>query len=443
LNPNRLNFSNATVDSLSTALLEVRSKTLALVEDLDEQQLMGKVLPTVNPLRWEMAHAAYFHETWVLRHLGAQEPVDKQSDALFDSIGIQHKDRWDLPLPSLQDTFAYMNEVLQRELELLNNIELDQRAKYFYLLALFHEDMHNESFVCTRQTLSYPKPDFILEKTSPKKITKEKYTNIAHEDIEVAGSSFMLGAERGNEFTFDNEKWAHKVELAAFKIAKYAVSNEQFLEFVEAGAYSNAKLWSEAGWQWREQENLQHPIYWEKQADGEWYVREFDQWRSIKLNHAVSHISWYEAEAFCNWAQRRLPSEAEWEFAASCHVDETMEYQNKNIFPGRDDWTGVHANLDYVRHGTARVDDYAESDSAMGCRQMFGNVWEWTSSTFEPYPGFSPDWYTELSRPLFSNTKVLRGGAWPTRSRMMRNTLRNYYGPHRNDVFSGFRTCAK
>ncbi len=438
MNCEALNFTTATTENLSSALLEVRSKTLSLVEDLDDQQLMGECLQTVNPLRWEIAHAAYFHETWVLRHLGNQPPIDKNSDALFDSIHIQHKDRWDLPLPSMQDTYSYMNEVLQRELELLNQIELTQRAKYFYLLALFHEDMHNEAFVCTRQTLQYPKPIFLSDD-----IVQENNTNIAGEDVEITGGTFMMGASRDDGFIFDNEKWAHSVEVAPFKIAKYAVSNEEYLEFVEADGYANEKYWSNEGWQWCKQQALKHPTYWKKDSDRKWYVREFDQWRSIKMQHAVCHVSWYEAQAFCNWAARRLPTESEWEFAVSCDVNQSHGcHDKKNIRLGTDDGEHVHANLDYAQSGTVCIDAYAESDSAFGCRQMFGNVWEWTSSTFEPYSGFSPDWYTEFSRPLFSQTKILRGGAWTTRSRMIRSTLRNYYGPHRNDVFSGFRTCA-
>lgn len=438
-----MNYANATIETLSAALLDARSRTLALVENLDDQQLMGEVLPTVNPLRWEIAHAAYFHETWVLRHLGGQPPINKEADALFDSIEIQHKDRWDLPLPSLQNTFTYMNEVLQRELELLRKIELNKQAKYFYLLALFHEDMHNEAFLCTRQTLAFPKPNYIASNSCD-----ENRSAIVNEDMEIPGGQFMLGAERNDEFIFDNEKWAHKTYVAPFSIAKYSVNNEHYLEFVEAGGYQKEIYWSPAAWKWLQEKKLQHPVYWKKDCDKQWHVREFDYWQPLKLSHAVCHISWYEAQAFCKWSNRRLPTEAEWEFAAACHATEINSDQNeKIIYPesislGEDEFVNHHANLDCAQLGTTAVDDFAESDNKFGCRQMFGNVWEWTSSSFEPYPGFSPDWYTEYSRPLFSETKVLRGGAWPTRSRMLRTTLRNYYGADRNDVFAGFRTCA-
>ncbi len=431
-----MNYQTATIDNISKALLDVRSRTLALVEGLNDEEMMGKVLPTVNPLKWEIAHAAYFHETWVLRHLGGQAAVNEKADELFDSINIQHEDRWDLPLPSLANTFEYMSSVLQYELELLRNIELDDYAKYFYLLALFHEDMHNEAFIYTRQTLSYPKPNFIKSRNYSS--LQSDHTVNRNEDISIPGGSFMLGAERKNEFIFDNEKWAHAVKVAPFKIAKFAVSNEQYLEFVEDDGYKKEKYWSDEAWRWRKIKNLQHPVYWKKDSNDNWYVKTFDVWESLRPSHAVMHVSWYEAVAFCKWSNRRLPTEAEWEFTAASNPNVAKDnHYEKIINPD-----GIDANLDCTNLGTVNVAAFPKSDNAFGCRQMFGNVWEWTSSTFKPYPGFSPDWYSEYSRPLFEKTKVLRGGAWTTRSRMLRNTLRNYYGPDRNDVFAGFRTCA-
>ncbi len=433
-----MNNKHATVESLTVALLDARSRTLALVEGLNEQQLLGPILPTINPLRWEIAHAAYFHEFWVLRHLGQQQAIRPDVDALFDSISIQHEDRWQLQLPDLSDTFVYMNDVLQAELILLKQLELNDLTKYFYLLALFHEDMHNEAFTYTRQTLGYPIPSFIQENEK-----KELRKAPALEDIDIPGGTFLLGAERDGEFSFDNEKWAHEVTVAPFKIAKYAVSNKEYLEFVNADGYQNKKYWIDDGWKWRCERKLECPVYWKKDLDQRWYIRQFDQWNLLELTHAVIHISWYEAQAFCKWAYRRLPTEAEWEFAAACDPNEQENGMlQKRVFPWGNDLHNNYANLDSSNLGTAEVNAYPKGDSAFGCRQMIGNVWEWTDSTFLPYPGFSPDWYAEYSRPLFGHTKVLRGGAWTTRGRMLRNTWRNYYGPDRNDVFAGFRTCA-
>ena len=434
-----MNYRHATAENLTAALLDARSRTLALVTDLDEQQLRGPKLSTINPLCWEIAHTAYFHELWVLRHLGKQQEILPGSDELFDSISIQHERRWDLPLPDIAGTLRYMDDVLSAELLQLNQIELEDSAKYFYLLALFHEDMHGEALTYTRQILAYPAPGFMQEK-APAGHTGAP----ANEDIEIAGGRFMLGTERNGEFVFDNEKWAHKVALAPFSIARYAVSNQDYAEFVEAKGYTTEKYWCQEGWCWRCEQGLECPVYWKKDSDHTWYARQFDQWHALALPHPVIHVSWYEARAFCRWANRRLPTEAEWEFAAACNPEnQTDDVAHKTVFPWGDDASANCANLDSAGSGTAAVDACSGGDSAPGCRQMLGNVWEWTDSTFLPYPGFSPDWYTEYSRPLFGQTKVLRGGAWTTRGRMIRNTWRNYYGAGRNDVFAGFRTCAR
>ena len=433
-----MNYTLATKDILKAALLDARSRTLSLVEGLSEEQLLGPILPTVNPLRWEIAHVAYFHEYWVLRHLCGKQPVRADVDELFDSISIEHESRWQLPLPSLRDTYIYMNEVLQTELFQLEQIKLNKTTKYFYLLALFHEDMHDEAFTYTRQTLAYSKPSFIKESMQDANVQP-----LIQEDIEVAGGNFLLGAERNGEFIFDNEKWAHQVNIAPFKISKFAVSNDEYLEFVEAGGYQKERYWSDAAWKWRCERKLNHPEYWMQDSDQNWYVRQFDQWKLLQAKSAVIHISWYEAQAFCKWANRRLPTEAEWEFAAACDPNENNNgITQKRIFPWGNEWRADYAITDSSNMGPIDVDEFPGSDSAYGCRQMIGNVWEWTDTTFQPYPGFSPDWYAEYSRPLFGVTKVLRGGAWTSRGRMLRNTWRNYYGPDRNDVFAGFRTCA-
>ena len=433
-----MQFKEATAENLERALQDTRSRTLALIEGLDGQQLFGPRLSTTNPLCWEIAHTAYFHELWVLRHLGQQQEILPGSDRLFDSISIPHERRWDLPLPSMAETLGYMNDVLSAEISQLNCIELDHTARYFYLLALFHEDMHGEALTYTRQTLAYPAPGY-LQHLAP----VEDGTPPANEDIEIQGGTFMLGMERGYEFTFDNEKWAHKTAVAPFRIARYAVSNQDYAEFVEARGYSMEKYWCEAGWKWCREQGLECPVYWKKDSDQTWYERSFDQWHELAMAHPVIHVSWYEAKAFCRWANRRLPSEAEWEFAAACNPkDRTNGVPPKHRFPWGDVSREDCATLDAMTPGTAAIHAHPGGDSALGCRQMLGNVWEWTDSTFQPYPGFSPDWYAEYSRPLFGQTKVLRGGAWTTRRRMIRNTWRNYYGPERNDVFSGFRTCA-
>lgn len=434
-----MHYKEATAENLEAALRDARSRTLALIEGLDAEQLLGPRLSTTNPLCWEIAHTAYFHEFWVLRHLGQRQEILPDSDRLFDSISIPHETRWDLPVPSMEDTLQYMEDVLSAEVSQLDEIKLENSAKYFYLLALFHEDMHGEALTYTRQTLAYPAPAY-LGNPAPANGTSAP----ENEDIECAGGQFLLGTKRNGGFTFDNEKWAHRVTVAPFRMARHAVSNQEFAEFVEARGYTTREHWCEAGWQWCQERDLECPVYWRKDSDHSWYARQFDQWQALALAQPVIHVSWYEAKAFCRWANRRLPSEAEWEFAAACNPEEgTSGMPCKRRFPWGDEACGDCANLDARESGLAAVHAHPAGDSALGCRQMLGNVWEWTDSTFQPYPGFSPDCYTEYSRPLFGQTKVLRGGAWATRSRMIHNTWRNYYGPDRNDVFAGFRTCAK
>ena len=420
-------------------LEDARARTLVLIQDLNNEQLMGPRLDTINPLRWEIAHAAYFYEYWILRNHFKEDPYLPNVDQLFDSIDIPHKDRWDLPLPPLEETLAYMQAVLERTRTHLASGHADPRRNYLTQYAIFHEDMHCEAYTYTRQTLAYPRPKLV-----------NSYHEIpagesAHGDTSIPGGEFLLGADENSEFVFDNEKWAHRVEVKPFKIARSAVSNGQYIEFVEQGGYSKERYWDPEGWQWRQQRALEHPVYWRRNERVGWEMRCFDQWRALPLDAAVIHVSWYEAQAYCRWAGRRLPSEQEWEVAASAEPseDKTSLAPTKRRYPwGNNQPSSELANLDGYALGAIDVNALPDGDSAFGCRQMIGNVWEWTQTEFAPYPDFTPDMYQDYSQPLFGITRVLRGGGWATRARMIRNTFRTYYGPDRNDVFAGFRTCA-
>lgn len=430
---------NAT--ELAHALIDARSRTLALVADLTDEQLMGPRLPIVNPLLWEIGHVAWFQEKWVLRHRGKAEPIWKDADALYDSIAIPHDTRWDLPLPSRQETLAYMQEVLKRLIERLKTIPLDTEEAYFYQLGLFHEDMHDEAFTYGRQTLEYPRPRF-------PGVPEEAPTGggpLAG-DVEVPGGTFLLGATLDLPFVFDNEKWAHPVEIKPFRIARAPVTNGEYVAFVEDEGYLRREFWSENGWRWREKLGTEHPVYWQRGSNGRWYRRSYDEMVFWEEHHAIIHVNWYEAEAYCQWAGRRLPTEAEWEVAASGEptADGRGITQHKRRFPWGDEPTFAgRANVDGGAGGCIDVGALAEGDSPFGCRQMIGNVWEWVSNDFGPYPGFVADPYKEYSEPWFWTHKVLRGGSWITRSRMIRNTWRTYYTPDRRDVMAGFRTCAR
>ena len=424
--------------SLPSQVRDTRKRTLQLIAGLDDKQMMGPRMATINPLRWEIGHTAYFYEYWILRHHLGEPPLLRQADALFDSISIAHDERWDLPLPEIPDVLAYMQAVENRVCEHLDNAPADPARDYLTQYAVYHEDMHTEAFTYTRQTLGYPPP--VLDTLAP---ATDSGAGLAG-DADIPGGSFMLGAPPDSGFVFDNEKWAHHCEVAPFRIARAAVSNREFAAFVDAGGYANRHYWGDDGWTWRTQTGLEHPVYWRRDGDG-WQQRRFDIWYPLPPHAAVVHVNWHEAQAYCRWAGRRLPTELEWEVAAAGQPtsDGKGLAETKRYFPwGETAPTAELANLDGYALGTIDVGALPGSDSAFGCRQMIGNVWEWTDTTFGPYPGFTPDMYADYSQPLFGQTKVLRGGAWPTRGRMIRNTWRSYYGPDRNDVFAGFRTCA-
>lgn len=418
------------VSTLAAWLVDARRRTLELIDDLTDAQLLGPQLAIVNPLLWEIGHLTWFAEHWVLRHANGHAPLRADADALYDSAAVAHDTRWDLRLPSRADTLRYMAQVQQRILDLLHDRPPTAAEVYFIQMAVFHEDMHTEAFTYTRQTLGYTRPR--LGGAEPPAPTS---AGPLPGDVEIPGGSYVIGAEPDGSFIFDNEKWAHPVAVKPFAIARAAVTQAEFAAFVDAGGYRRRELWTEAGWRWREAARAEHPFHWQPQTSGQWLRRDFDQWVPLEPHRPVIHVSWYEADAYCRWAGRRLPTEAEWEAAAAG--------RGRRRFPwGDEPPTAEHANLDGFALGCRDVADYPSGDSAGGCRQLIGNVWEWTASAFEPYPGFVADPYKEYSQPWFGNHMVLRGGCWATRARLLRNTWRNFYKPDRRDVWAGFRTGA-
>jgi iron(II)-dependent oxidoreductase len=357
---------------LAEDLLASRARSAHITATFEGERLLGPKLAIVNPPLWEIGHLGWFQERWCLRQRKDGQLKDSilpNADALYDSSAVAHDTRWDLALPSLRETRKYLQNVTERVLERLERAPEDEALRYFVRLATFHEDMHAEAFHYTHQTLGYPDA-FEVEGKKP----EEGKKLFAATDLEVPGGKFTLGAVPGKDpFVFDNEKWAHEVELAPFCISTNPVSNAQFREYVEAGG--------------------KPPRYWKK-VDGVWMERRFNEWQVLNGDEPVRHVDWNEAQAWCKWAKRRLPTEAEWEGAV------------------------VHPDFSW------------------------GAVWEWTSSAFDPYPGFVADPYKDYSQPWFSTHKVLRGASFTTPRRLVRKTFRNFYTADRGDVFAGFRTCA-
>ena len=433
---------SVTTAYLTEILDDARSRTLELLDGLDAEQLIGPKLDIVNPMQWEIGHVAWFYEYFILRRLYGHQPLLAHGDDLYDSIKIAHDTRWDLPLLSLEDTLDYMERVKAALIERLHGTMADATDSFIYQFATFHEDMHDEAFLWTRQTLAYPRPALGVAKEG---LPPDAEAGALHGDVEVPGGTFWLGSPPTAPFLFDNEKWAHPVTLSPFRIARAPVTNGDFQAFVADGGYQRRELWDDQGWRWRQGAGAEHPVYWRRADSGDWHLRRFDTWSELPPHRPVIHVNWYEANAYCRWAGRRLPTEAEWEAAAIGEPTSSggeLSAHKRRCPWGDEAVTPSRANLDARALGCIDVAALPAGDSAFGCRQMLGNVWEWTSDTFAPYPGFAADAYREYSQPLFGVTKVLRGGAWTTRSRMVTGTYRNYFGPERRDVFAGFRTCA-
>jgi iron(II)-dependent oxidoreductase len=423
------------VATLTAWVTDARRRTLDLIADLTDEQLLGPPLSIVNPLLWEIGHLAWFQERWMLRHANGRPSLRADADALYDSAAVAHDNRWDLALPSRADTLRYMAEVHDQVLNLLHSRPPTRDDIYFTLLTVFHEDMHTEAFTYTRQTLAYPAPRLSGGVASP------EAGGPCPGDVLVPGGTFPLGATPDEPFVFDNEKWAHPVELQPFAIARAPVTQAEFAAFVNDGGYQRPEWWNEAGWVWRETNAAQHPVHWQPQPPGQWLRRDFDAWVPLEPHRPVIHVNWYEAAAYCRWAGRRLPTEAEWEAAVAAGA--TLAVPKRRFPWGDDSPTPARANLDGLALGCSDVGAHAAGDSRLSCRQMIGNVWEWTQDDFGPYPGFIADPYKEYSQPWFGDHKVLRGGCWVTRARLLRNTWRNFYKPDRRDVWAGFRTCAR
>jgi len=386
--------------ALATALLDSRQRSLAWVQDLSAAQWLMPCQPGVNPIAWELAHIAWFAEFWILR---GPHTLDAQGltqaalparhagpDAHLNSACLAHAQRWQITWPARDQVFGMLAGQLEACLAALKGISSDAacspQASYFYRLALFHEDMHAEAFCWLRAALGYPAPVGVVLPKVPKR-----------QCLSLPAAAFCLGQDSATTgFVFDNECPPKPVTLRAFEIDSAPVSTGDFLEFVSAGGYQNTGFWPGQAGQWRAQSAQAHPAHWRCTPQGDWQMRWFDQWLALPADAPVLHVNAYEAQAYCLWAGRRLPTAAEWEYAACSH----------NGF------------------GWGR------------------SVWEWTADDFVAYPGFSPGPYREYSQPWFGNHRELRGGSFATHARLHHPRYRNFFEPQRTDVFAGFRTVA-
>jgi len=381
-------------------LRDARHYTLALFDTLASAGYADAArvprLPIINPPLWELGHTAWFAEWFVLRAATSSRPGDADGHSLlargddwFDSSLVPHRTRWALDLPAPGAIQTYCEEVLERTLEKLAREPDDDAALYPYRLALAHEDMHGEALLYTMQTLGLPlQPAMAGAQPAP----------LVSGEIVFEGGSFLRGGEQSYGFVFDNEKQAAACRVAPFAIDASLVSNARYLDFVEDGGYRDARWWSEAGQAWLAASSQSAPRYWRHGGEGRdgWRQLRFGRREPLVLGAPVRHLTLHEAQAWCRWAGRRLPTEPEWEFAAA----------------------SKHPGFEW------------------------GRLWEWTATPFLPYAGFAPDRYLEYSAPWFGSRQVLRGASFATPARFRSPAFRNFFTPERDDVFTGFRSCA-
>ena len=385
---------------LAVALRSSREDTLHTFTAL-ERSLAEFTVPqqeTLNPPLWELGHIGWFQEFWIgrnpLRFVGAAADPDvarlpgvrPRCDALYDSSKVAHDTRWSLPLPDADATRADLAEQLEGTLAWLREARGGDAALYFFRLALFHEDMHHEAALYMAQSLGVA-------------IDNPRWQPAALPDGDGRQLSFDAGpwllGNTGPGFAFDNELAAHRVELPATSIDSRVTRWAEFLPFVEAGGYAQPQWWDEEGAAWIAAEHPQAPRYL-RQDGATWQQWRHGRWRALDLRLPACHLTAHEANAWCRWAGRRLPTEAEWERAA-----------------------------------IERPRDFA-----------WGQVWEWTASPFLPYPGFEPHPYRDYSAPWFGTRRVLRGASFMTQPRMRHPRYRNFFMAQRNDIPAGFRSCA-
>jgi ergothioneine biosynthesis protein EgtB len=389
---------------LAAALQDSRADTLSTFA-IFEAALPGLAVPlraALNPPLWELGHIGWFQEFWLARFPGRGQgrladpegprhaPRRANADGLYHSSHVPHDSRWTLPLPDGDRTRADLQMQLQSSLDLLQQVD-DQAAGrddalYAFRLALLHEDMHHEAALYMAQTLGIAIAD---PRWQPVLLPEPQAA------LQFEPGRWRLGSRGDAGFAFDNELAAHEVALGATTIDAQVLRWAEYLPFVEQGGHADDRCWSAAGLQWRQQQTGRAPRYL-RQQDGAWQQWRHGRWQALELRQAACHLSCFEAEAWCRWAGRRLPTEAERERAAC----------------------------------------------AGGAAFRWGDVREWTASAFAPYPGFVPHPYRDYSAPWFDGRPVLRGASFMTQPRMRHPRYRNCFLPHRNDVPAGLRSCA-
>ena len=419
---------------IASDLASARRRTEELLAPLDEARLTTQYDQLMSPPVWDYAHIGVFEELWLVQRLSGEAPMDSELLHTYNAIETPRVVRGRRELLDPARSAAYLEQVRRRTLALLEEVSLDGddpllRAGFLYEMILQHEDQHEETILQTVQLT----PGRYREELPALPEGRPVPAGMVH----VPAGRYPIGSDA--HAPYDNEHPRHEVALPAFEIDRLPVSNGDFARFIADGGYERQELWSADGWEWRFVFGIEAPEYWAR--DGErWTTSRYGHRLPVDERLPVTNVSYFEAEAYARWARKRLPTEFEWEVAASW--DPVAGRARRHPW-GDEPWTPERANLDQGLLSPAPVGAYPAGASALGCEQLLGDVWEWTSSDFRPYPGFVAFPYAEYSEPFFGpGFKILRGGSWATRPRVGRSTFRNWDSRLKRQIFAGFR-CAR
>jgi iron(II)-dependent oxidoreductase len=403
---NRGGLRGAELDSTSMALAETRERTLQLIADFDRATLEAVHSPLMSPLVWDLGHIAAFEDLWISRTAG--EPILRpELMEVYDADETPRAQRGELPFLRTGEAFVYLEEVRARTLRLLETAGKPMDPDRLELI-IRHEQQHTETMLQTFQLARLNSPFAAGVERFPPDMTVSDPGGL--ELVEIDGAEVPIGADPDALFEYDNERPRHLVEVKPFQIGRTPVTNAAWLDFIERGGYERPEWWSPEGWDWRTAEEASAPLTW-TQDGRQWRLGELLE---IDPSEPVIHVSWFEADAFARARGVRLPTEFEWELAAT--------------------WDPV---------AETKVTPEANGVSPLGILGMIGNVWEWTSTMFNGYPGFVAYPYREYSEQFFGDRyRVLRGGSWASRPLMATATFRNWDLPQRRQIFSGLRLAS-
>jgi iron(II)-dependent oxidoreductase len=437
---------------MKAAMEAARTRTASLFdliareEDLHHSPGFG-----FRPIIWHLAHIGVFEAYWLLQKLTNEPAPDERYERVFDPINTPREESKNLP--SRREMEAYLARVRAETLRVLAETRFEQsdpllRDGYLFDLVLQHEYQHQETLLyllhllpAAQKARPLPAGSTQVEgrgAESQVSAQSSSQSSPAPEMLTVAAGPFEMGAT-GDEFAYDNESPRHTVSLPSFKIDRLLTTNAEYASFMAEGGYSRREWWSDEGWQWRERENWQAPLYWK--ANGKrWRVQGLFAEGSVEPQHPVTGISFYEAEAYARFRGKRLPTEAEWEKAA---VWDAVQGRSHRYSWGDEAPTPGLCNFNDHFWGTTPVGSFPNGASAYGCLDMTGNVWEWTSDAFKGYPGFKAFPYPEYSEIWFDGDhRVLKGGSWATRAPLLRASFRNFFRRHFRIAFAGLRCAA-